>query len=93
MRYIDYAIATVAIGIFFLFIGALVLAALQWFFTETLPTFLWPPPNQPKRSRPPRFAWLEELRAKYQLHKLYRLATKIERKLERRRIGSPWDLG
>lgn len=90
IRILEYAIAAVVIPIFFFVIGALIVAALQWFFTETLPSsgLLSPKPKGTKRLRHP--IW-ERIRAWYYGYQIDRLAADIERKLERKqRRAEEW---
>jgi len=113
MRILEYIIAGIVEGIFFLALASLIGFGLAQMIsrkprprnvlyrtcthtTRTPATHIcqWRArPATPPNYRQPLFVWLEELRAKHHMNNLDRLARKIERKLERRRIGWPWDLG
>ena len=117
MRILDYAIAGIVEGIFFLALASLIGFGLAQLINRKprRPNVLYrvegPIGTRPRttsathiaqwRARPdtspnyrqPRYGWLEELRAKHHMNNLDRLARRIERKLERRRIGWPWNLG
>jgi len=108
MRILDYIIAGIVEGILLLGVASLIgmgLAQLvnrkskqpaQWHpipgTTQGSDVFNHYVPQSPNYRRP-RFWWLEELRAKRHMQNMDRLARQIERKLERRRGGWPWDLG
>jgi hypothetical protein len=87
MRILEYLIAWIVEAIFILGITGLIGFALAQLINHK------PDRRQASLYRPAQFGWLEELRAKHHMNNLDRLARKIERKLERRRIGRPWDLG
>jgi hypothetical protein len=87
MRILDYAIAGIVEGIIFLALASLIGFGLAQLLNHKHV------PRKASPYRPARSSWLEELRAKHHMNNLDRLARKIERKLERRRIGWPWDLG
>lgn len=117
MRILDYAIAWIVEGIFFLALASLIGFGLAQMISRkpkprnvlyrvdgprsthartTSATYVdqWrSTPDRQAGYRQPRFGWLEELRAKHHMNNLDRLARKIERKLERRWMGWPWDLG
>jgi hypothetical protein len=87
MRILDYAVAGIVEGIFFLALASLIGFGLAQLLNRQHDR------RKASRYRPARSGWLEELRAKHHMNNLDRLARKIERKLQRRRIGWPWDLG
>ncbi|MDA8040767.1 MAG: hypothetical protein M0Z69_16770 [Actinomycetota bacterium] len=87
MRILEYIVAGIVEGIFFLALASLIGYGLAQLINRKHDH------RKASHYRPARFSWLEERRAKHHMNNLDRLARKIERKLERRRIGWPWDLG
>lgn len=86
MRFLEYMIAWIVEGAFFIFIACLIGAAIGELINRKSNA------AKVKSSyRPPRFFWLEELRAMNHVRKIDRLAVSIERRLARKqRRAEAW---